>query len=126
MKRMAALLLILVLLLSGCSREINQEIGPEAAIDSPPIGEQYAIAFARVRIVDATDGIEAIVEEVRADTAFLEVGERVMLDLPGEMICDVEDQSQIIDRVVETQSSIYDATYNILHADNALWKGENP
>ena len=126
MKRMAALLLILVLLLSGCSREINQEIGPEAAIDSPPIGEQYAIAFARVRIVDATDGIEAIVEEVRADTAFLEVGERVMLDLPGEMICDVEDQSQIIDRVVETQSSIYDTTYNILHADNALWKGENP
>lgn len=126
MKRMAALLLILVLLLSGCSREINQEIGPEAAIDSPPIGEQYAIAFARVRIVDATDGIEAIVEEVRADTAFLEVGERVMLDLPGEMICDIEDQSQIIDRVVETQSSIYDTTYNILHADNALWKGENP
>ena len=126
MKRMAALLLILVLLLSGCSREINQEIGPEAAIDSPPIGEQYAIAFARVRIVDATDGIEAIVEEVRADTAFLEVGERVMLDLPGEMICDIEDQSQIIDRVVETQSSIYDTTYNILHADNALGKGENP
>lgn len=126
MKRFSAILLLLVLLLSGCSREMNQHIGPEAAIDPPPIGEQYAIAFARVRIVDPTNAVEAIVEEVRADTAFLEVGERVVLDIPSEMICDIEDQSQIIDRVVGIESCIYDATYNILHADNALWKGENP
>lgn len=124
MKRLAASLLILALLLSGCSREMNQDIGPEAAIDIPPIGEQYAIAFARVRIVNTTNGMEAVVEEVRADTAFLEVGKQVVLDIPGDMLCDCEDQSWVIDRVVEAEGCIYDATYNILHADNARWKGE--
>ena len=129
MKKVLTLFLAVVLLLPGCSRERV----PEAECEEPPVGAQYAIAFARLRIVDVTgNGIEAITEEVSADTNFLEVGERVVLDIPLGMVRDCVGDLNLVDwrswikgRMVEADGCVYDATYNILRAYNAVWKGES-
>lgn len=129
MKKVLALLLTAVLLLSGCSRERI----PEAECEEPPVGEQYAIAFAQLQIVNVSDdGIKAIVKGVSADTNYLAVGDKVVLNIPLGMVQDRVGDLHLIDwhswikgRWVEADGCIYDVTYNVLHADNAVWKGEN-
>jgi len=129
MKKVLALLLAAMLVLSGCSRERI----PEAECEEPPVGEQYAIAFAQVQIVDVSgDGIQAIVKEVSADTNHLAVGDKVVLRIPLGMAQDRAGDLHLIDwhtwikgRWIEADGCIYDVTYNILYADNAVWKGES-
>lgn len=129
MKRPMAVLLVLCLLLAGCSKEVEQ--GPVLLIEDPPVPEYYEVYFVRLRIVDVIDyelgTFRASVLEADAEINLLETGKWVTVQMPLETLRDSEDgvsepqwREWHKHSVVEIEDATYDATTNALYVESMI------